>query len=110
MITFQRYKVLVRDVNERVNEYDIVVNHQDTLRAELELSRAGLDMRKAVMHMTTAWAWAALTRGGHYSGPFGRFAEQDCVALEDDGEEEVSPTPPAPAEESSGAGSTSSSL
>lgn len=110
MITFQRYKVLVRDQNERVTEHDVVINHQDTLRAELELSRAGLDMRKAVMHLTTAWAWAALTRAGVYSGPFSRFADMDCVALEDDGEEEVTPTPPAPEEELSGVGSTSSSV
>lgn len=76
-------------------EHVVVVKHADRLAAEVQLSGLGMQL-DLPQHMTTAWAWAALTREGVYSGPLARFMRTDCAGfeVEDDEEATVDPTPP----------------
>lgn len=69
----------------------VVVTHGDQLRAELELNRRGIDLRNA-MHLSTAFAWAAMKRTGDYAGNFDAFAFHDVLDLSDGGAEPVDPT------------------
>lgn len=90
----QAYLVHVQDAldpDAAPVEHRLVIQHQDMLRGELELHKAQITER-AHLNMTTAWCWAALTRLGLYTRPFGQFKDMDCQGLEDGGEEEVNPT------------------
>lgn len=111
MITFPKFTTLVRN-EAAVEEHTVTINHQDILRAELELKRNGIDARNATFHLTNAWIWAALMRGGVYAKPWQVFKDEDCVGYDDAGEEEIFPTVPAPGTPAitpdSGAGLTSS--
>ena len=70
-----------------VVEHIITVHHADQLRAELELSAAGVSSRN-MQHLTNAWCWASLVRQGLYSGPWQRFAAQDCRGIQEPTEEQ----------------------
>jgi hypothetical protein len=77
-------------------EYAVTIRHVDRLKAEIQQRALGLDLELA-QHSTTAWAWAAMVREGHYTGPCQRFLYDDCegVDLAED-PDEVPPTPPDP--------------
>lgn len=66
-----------------VTEHLVTVHHADQLRAELELASAGVPARGTNMHLTDCWCWAALVRTGDYSGPWQRFAAQDCRGIQE---------------------------
>lgn len=80
-------------------ELRVVIHHQDQLRAELELTRKGMDL-KAHLHLSTAFCWAALKRTGDYGGNFDTFANHDLLGLQDGGNDPVGPTRTAAATDS----------
>lgn len=71
-----------------VAEHVVTIHHTDQLRAELELANAGVQARQAQLHMTNAWCWASLVRQGLYSGPWQRFAAQDCRGIQEPTEDQ----------------------
>lgn len=78
-------------------EHEVQVKHVDRLKAELELNRLGIEAMSAPMHLTTAWAWAALKRDGGYDKPLAKFLAGDCADVEQlDDDEEVPPTTEGP--------------
>lgn len=72
-------------------EHVVAVSHQDQLRAEQEMMRANMPA-KAVLTLTNAWCWAAMTRAGLYTKPWGVFRDLDCAGIDTAEEVEVDPT------------------
>jgi hypothetical protein len=78
-------------------ELRVEVKGADQLRAELEGRKMGIDHRVAI-HQTYLWAWAAMVREGHYTGPFKDFRDVVVKVSPDEDaadEETVDPTRPA---------------
>lgn len=71
-----------------VAEHLVTIHHTDQLRAELQLASSGVQARQAQLHLTNAWCWAALSRLGLYSGPWERFAAQDCRGIQEPTEDQ----------------------
>jgi hypothetical protein len=67
------------------------ITHQDMLRGEAELVRSGA-ADNARLALVTAWCWASLVRGGHYTGPWSRFRDVDCAGVEREELSDVDPT------------------
>lgn len=73
------------------------IRHPDRLVAEVALQRLGMNDADLAQTLTTAWAWAAAKREGHYTGDLAKFLHADVfdLAMDDDEEESADPTPPA---------------
>jgi hypothetical protein len=82
--------------------FTVEVRHVDRLQAELRTGVLGIDPEKHQQHLAAAWAWAAMTREKHYSGPLERFLYTDSADVELDtakdeetgADVEVTPTGP----------------
>lgn len=80
-------------------EIDVVIAHQDKLRAEVEAkSRRGVtqSIADAPITWTTLFVWYALVRTKQYLGSWELFKNRDCLDLEEGDAERVDPTQPAP--------------
>lgn len=96
-LTRPRYLVAFQPPAGDVETHEVTIHHQDQLRAELELGRRGVDLRANPLHLSTAFVWAAMKRDPELPDPgnLDTFLNHGCVGLDDGGEEEVGPTPPA---------------
>lgn len=84
------YDVYLNGTGEEPACHRVTITHQDNLRGEAELARAGTpDQRARALFLTTAWCYAALLRMEIYTGPFQRFHEIDCAGIEEPAEGEV---------------------
>lgn len=85
-----RFTVWLNGTDDAPTEHDVVVTHQDKLKAEHQLAVMDVPLRGHPLTLTTAWVWASLRRTEAYTGPFNRFRDIDCAAViepQDDPEE-----------------------
>jgi hypothetical protein len=86
-----RFDVYVNTTADDPEEYaGVTITHQDQLKAEAQLARAGIDPQGHALTLTTAWCWAALVRMDVYSGTFKRFYDTDCAGVETPADGETS--------------------
>lgn len=85
------FTVYVLGPDEEPQEFTAVITHQDMLRGEDQLVRAG-GSDNAKLALVTAWAWASLVRQGNYTGPWVRFRDVDCAQLTKGDTIDVDPT------------------
>lgn len=81
-------------------ELEVLITHQDKLRAETEArTKRGLagSLGEAPITWMTLFAWYALVRTGAYHGSWEGFKNRDCVDIQEGDAERVDPTQPAPA-------------
>lgn len=80
---------------DELDYHHVVIHNADQLRGELEAGRLKMDPRKAPMHLSTLWLWAALVRTERYHDKFQEF-RQVCVSYEPDNERDAPHTDPDP--------------
>jgi hypothetical protein len=83
-LEFPRFTVHLRNADdpEQTTAHDVVVNFQDQLRAELELSKRHMSMKGNPLNTSAAWCWASLVRTGVYSKAFDQFHGIDVAGIE----------------------------